>query len=347
MTLLCFFARLRGHMNYTVTTKVLADSEVEISGEITAIFFESMRSEAMERLSKQVKLDGFRPGHIPEKVLVEKIGEMTVLEEMAERAIGAVYPSIITELALEAVGRPKISITKIAAGNPLGFSARQAVVPKIDLPDYKKIATSINKEKGVVPAVTDAEVEAIIMEVRKSRAREGEAPPELTDELVKTFGDFANVVEFTDRIRKNLTLEKEYKEKDKQRMKIMGALLEKTKINLPEVIIERELDAILADMKASIAGVGLKFEDYLTRVKKTEEGLRKDSRDAAEKRAKTGLVLHAIGVAEAVVPDEVALEAESGKIMTTYKDADPSAVRHYVESMLKNEMVFKLLEEQV
>jgi trigger factor len=76
---------------------------------------------------------------------------------MAERALAKVYPLLVELHKLDVIGYPKISITKIAKDNPLGFSLTVAVVPEVKLPDYEKIAKEVNKAKES-KEVTDEEV---------------------------------------------------------------------------------------------------------------------------------------------------------------------------------------------
>jgi len=120
--------------------KKLPKSEVEITGEIPADEFERAFSKAMTELNQKAGIPGFRPGHVPENVLIEKVGEAAILEEAAEIALREAYPKMLEENKIEAIGRPEITITKIARKNPLGFKIKTAVLPEITLPDYKKIA---------------------------------------------------------------------------------------------------------------------------------------------------------------------------------------------------------------
>ena len=55
-----------------IEIKKLPQSEIEIIGEIPAGDFEGGRETAIKELSEGVKIDGFRPGNIPEKVLINK-----------------------------------------------------------------------------------------------------------------------------------------------------------------------------------------------------------------------------------------------------------------------------------
>ncbi|MFT5036623.1 MAG: trigger factor [Candidatus Azotimanducaceae bacterium] len=142
--------------DFTVTKE--EGSQVKIEGEIPFEELSKERNKAITHLGKDVALDGFRKGKVPEKVLVDKIGEMAILTEMAERALARIYPEIVKTNNIEAIGHPQIQITKIAPENPLGFIAITPVIPEVTLPDYKKLAAETNKDKASTE-VTDEDVE--------------------------------------------------------------------------------------------------------------------------------------------------------------------------------------------
>jgi len=157
---------------------------LEIEGELEASVFESYRTHALKHLNETMKLDGFRPGHIPESVLVQKVGEVAILEEMANEALGKAYQEIVREHKLEVIGRPKVNITKIARNNPLGFKIETAILPKITLPDYKKIAGETKKEltKDKLE-VSEKEVLATLEDIRKSRAKKRDQAKTVSDTI--------------------------------------------------------------------------------------------------------------------------------------------------------------------
>ena len=111
-------------------------------------------------------------------------------------------------------------------------------------------------------------------------------------------------------------------------------------------MIQGETDKILYRLQADIANAGFKFEDYLKQINKTEEELRKEWRDEAEKRAKIQMIILKIEEKENLKPTEEEIEKDTNKIIEMYKEADPARARAYVEQMLGNEKVFKFLEEQ-
>lgn len=150
------------------TIETLPQSEVKISGELPYEEIEAERKCALKKLGANVKLDGFRPGHIPETVLVKHVGEMAVLVEAAERAIQHHYVHIVEAHELDVIGYPKIEITKVAPGNPLGFTATVAILPTITLPDYKAIAKDTNQNKADAK-ISDTDVEEQINDILRRK----------------------------------------------------------------------------------------------------------------------------------------------------------------------------------
>jgi trigger factor len=352
-----------------ITVKKLPKSEVEIEGELEAEMFESYFQKALKKIGENLELDGFRKGKIPESILVSKVPEIKILEEMAELALSEHYPKIIENEKLDAISRPQISITKLARKNPLGFKIKTAILPEIKLPDYKDIAQKIisgitEAEKDIT--VSDEDLESTITDIRKSRARKKhitEAPdlnnspledskdqhldePEFTDAFVQGLGPFKDVADFKAKLKENIKLEKKNNQKEKTRFKIIEEIIKESQMDLPEILIEIELDKILYRMESDISKMGLKFEDYLKHLNKTVEDLRKEFRTDAEKNAKLILILNEIAKVEKIVVDEKEVAKEVAIILEHYKDADLERAKMHAENVLTNEKIFQLLENQ-
>lgn len=333
--------------------KKLEKSLVEIKGEIDATELESFRAKALEKLGEGFELDGFRKGHVPTNILEQKLPEMAVLEEMAQMALSKNYGKILMDNKIDAVGYPKINITKLAKGNPLGFTITVATLPEIKLPDYKALAKKTNSKDEKVE-LTEEEFENIIKQARTIRAKEiakgGEIDennlPELDDEYVKTLGGFENLEDFKKKVRENVLAEKKMRAKDKLRLEMIEAIIAETNLEVPEVLIDSEVHKMLHKMRSDIEGMGLKYDDYLKNIGKTETDLHKDFEKDAEKRAKLQLIVGEIAKAEKLVAPKDMVEAEVKKVIEIYKDVSPENARAYIESVLQNEEVFKFLEAQ-
>ena len=354
-------------MKYEVKIKKLPKSETEIEVSLPAELLESARKKAIEHFGLILEIDGFRKGHIPEKIVVEKIGEGGLLEEAADILLKEHFPKAIIQENLDILGQPKISITKLGLGNPLEFKAVFATMPKFELPDYKAIAKSSkasvkSSEKDL--EVTQKEIDDVLLQIRKNKAHldwhkahkeeyghnhpeiKDEDLPPLDDELAKAAGNFKNLDELRGKIKENIIEEKKYREIEKRRAAIIEELVKKTKIEVPEILVDSETEKSLAQMKDDIERMGMKFKDYVAHTKKTEEDFKKELREPSEKRAKIQLIFNKIALAENLKPNEEVLGNEVKQIMEHYKDANEQSVRIYVATTLLNQEVLKLLENQ-
>jgi FKBP-type peptidyl-prolyl cis-trans isomerase (trigger factor) len=332
-----------------IEIKKLPKSEIEIIGALPAEGFEKFRAEATKRAGEHAKLPGFRPGHVPANILATTMGEMPILEEMAERALDEHYPAILREHKIDAIGRPNVTITKLAKNNPFEFKIRVAILPEISLPDYKKIAGEKTK---ITPAeVIDEDVEKVIADIRKRHvapSTEGEVKnedlPLLDETLLRTFGDLKTIEELKTKIKENLGKEKERRAREIRRMEILKNIAEKTEMELPDILVRSELERMVAQFKHDVAAMGVKFEDYLKHVKKTEADIRAEWEKDAENKAKSQLILSKIAKQEKLIPDEAVVSEQVKQLMEQYADADEMNTRSYVSMVLTNEKVFEFLE---
>ncbi|MEX0910286.1 MAG: trigger factor [Candidatus Paceibacterota bacterium] len=344
-----------------VDIKKLDHSEVELQISVPTADFMAGWQKAFKVLSQKTKIDGFRPGMAPEKVLIDKIGEDNILIEMADATIKKVYPDVIKNHELDVIGAPEVVLTKLAKDNPLEFKIKTAVMPTVKLPDYKKIAKKTSSEHPLETTASPDEVEKVITEILTQRQKTNtnkdgaDAPkaetnslPELTDDLVKTFGPFKGVADFKAKIKTNIEAEKEHKSREKRRLAIVEAIGQEAKFDLPPVLIEHETTKMLGEMKHQIEQMGMKFDDYLTHLKKTEQELKDSWQDEAKKRVVFGLVVHTLAEAEKIkpAPEETAkykemlktqMGPEGGKV-------DEARLNSYVVNVLTNEKVMDLLD---
>ena len=372
-----------------ISVESLPGSEVKISGEVPYVYLEKYRKHAIEHVQHDIELPGFRKGHVPESMLIQKIGEMPIITDMAEHALEDAYREIVREKNIDVIGHPKVTITKLAKDNPLGFTITVAVLPEVTLPDYKKIATEVNTNRES-KEVTDEEVTKQIEEILRQKVAyerlqtkakanaesknidvdgetvlptpESEAAkqddpiddisklplPELTDAFVGTLGNpgqFNSVTEFKEKIKEHLTIQKAQDVDAQHRVKLTDAIIEKTEVVLPQIMIDAEMNQMFAQMEQDLTRANLKIDDYLGHIKKSREDLVKEWTPAAEKRAKLQLVLNAIAKKEEIKADPSLVDHQVSALLEQYKDADEERVRIYVMSILQNDAVMNMLDK--
>jgi FKBP-type peptidyl-prolyl cis-trans isomerase (trigger factor) len=344
--------------------KKLDKSRVEIKAIIPAEKFDSFKTKALTNIGSVTKIDGFRPGHVPASVVEKHVGDAGILDEMAQLAIMEVYPTILAGHAIDAIGRPEIHITKVAMGNDLEFTVTTAVMPTVALADYHKIAKKANSEKNEV-TVEESEIEAAMKELRQMRAHNelhekgvehhdhdhtkmnDKDLPELTDDFVKTLGKFEGIEDFKTKLTENLLKEKNIRESEKKRIMLIDGIIAESSIDLPDMLVDFELDKMMQQFIHDISMMGMTMDDYLKRIEKTEADLKQDWYENAVKRAKMQLILDKVAENERLAPTDAEIQLESEKILEMYKDqADVSEgrVRTYVTQILTNAKAFEYLE---
>ncbi len=349
-------------MSYKLISKnELPKSVVELEIELAWDAVAKHENAVLKTFNVELEIPGFRKGHIPENILREKVGDMRIVEEMADMELNKIYGEVLEKEKLNTIGRPSVVITKIARNNPVEIRITVALVPKASLPDYKKIAKSVEAEKV---EVTDEEIEKFIEEVRKNYARSTHAYgehnhddehahddknlvlPEVNDEWVKKLGKFETVEDFKKQLKENLTADKEYKNREKRRLSIIEKIVAETKVEIPDVLVESELDRMIGRFEGDVARSGMKLDDYLKHMKKTREDMRGEWRADAEKQAAMHIVLAEIAIKEKIQPAEDKVKEQYDMILTQHTDADPMRVKLYVEEQMTMGMVFDFLEEQ-
>ena len=346
-----------------VTVKKGKNSTVEIKGEVTVETLEAHRKKVFEEVRKDFAMPGFRKGHVPDEKVMEHVDKKHLLEEAADSALNHVYPLIIEEHEIQPITSPNITVTKLAFGSPLAFTARVGILPEIKLPDYKKIVKGVAKEKNVAE-VSEKDVDAVIQQIREMHAshvasaettediKESEPAekkisefPEFNDEFVKMLGDFQNVADFREKLKENLKKEKEHEATRIHRETLAKTLEEKIFFTIPEPLIEREVATILERLEEQLKTNELSKEDYFKKVGKTEEDFLKEQRDYIARQFKTKFILREIGKQENLHPDEKEIAVEARELATRYPNIDPVRLYQYAEEMLSNEKVLQFLEE--
>ena len=293
-----------------VEKKELPKSQVELTVELSVDEFKPYILAGAAKVSREVKIDGFRPGNVPYEILKKKIGEMTILEEASRIAIDKTIDKVFREhVKGQPVGSPKVDITKIAPGNPLVYKIVIAILPAVTLGEYKDL--KVKQKKATVEA---EETDRMMNEIREMKVKEVLVDREIKD------GDkvLTDINMFLDKVpveggqgkgaavvigknyvvpgfdKKILGMKKgETREfslpypKDHHMKNLAGKMIEfKAKVN---EVYERVLPELNDELAA---GFGLKnMEELTTNIKKSlEEQKKREAEQSAEKEMLEKLV---------------------------------------------------------
>jgi trigger factor len=150
----------------TNSIKDLEKSQKEITVQIPAAEMEKYVEKALDRIQSSVELDGFRKGKAPKNIVKQKVGDMKIFEEASHIAIEESYLEIITaNKEIVPLGQPKAEIIKMAPGNDFEYKMVIAVMPKIELGDYKKVTGKIE-----VKEIEDKKIEDELAGLQKRKS---------------------------------------------------------------------------------------------------------------------------------------------------------------------------------
>ncbi len=394
---------------------------------------------ATQLISSETKIDGFRPGKAPREIVEEKFGKERLWKEACYQALNETYPEVIKKNNLPIISHPEIRIDVMEVDKPFSYKIILLKMPEIKLPDYKKIAKKISKEKKDI-AITEKEIDENLSAIRKSRAKiksvareaqdgddllidfqgsidgvkqeglsakdmnlvlgekrfikgfeenllgmkdgqskdfslEIEMPdesqekaskkkvdfkvdlksvrekelPELNDDFAKSLGHFTDLKDLKEKLKKNIQIEKDHKEKERIRIKIIESIGEKTEVDIPKAMIDRELDVMIQEFKEQFSQSGNSFNDYLDKIGKDEESIKKEWTNQAKKRIITSLILQEIAKIEKIEVNDEEVEKEANNYLNRLQNQggqlpDPEKLRNYIRDIIKNERVFSLLE---
>jgi trigger factor len=173
----------------TTTTTELPDSRVRVDVEVAPEAVEREVKSAAQALGRDLKISGFRKGHVPPQVVLQRVGREAVLDEAVRRGLPSWYEEALSEARLATVGDPSLNLGDLPEqGSPLSFSIEVGIRPPAKLGDYKGLEVGRRE-----PELSDEQVQEEI-----ERRRESLASLETVERAAQN-GDFV-VIDFLGRI---------------------------------------------------------------------------------------------------------------------------------------------------
>ena len=166
--------------------------------------------------------------------------------------------------------------------------------------------------------------------------------PAIDDEFAKDVSEFDTLDELKASIKEKIDVENKQKEKYETEEEAIKTVCENTEIDIPNGMIEMEIDNMIKDIEARLSYQGLKLEQYLQMIGKTEEEMRKEFEEQANRQVKSRLVLEAIVTAEKLEAGEEEI-AEKIKEMAKQYNKDEKELleneqlRSYIADSMKTE----------
>jgi len=326
-----------------ISIEDINQTKKEIKVKIVFEEFKKFIEQAEKEIGKDFEMKGFRKGQVPKEMVVREAGQDKILSEAAHLAIQEYYPQIIKDKNLEPLGSPEIEILKLALNNPLEFKVVIHILPEITLPDYKKISKQVKKQKIIVE---DKEVEQAIKQLQEMKEK-------IPEEQKKRI-NFDKPEELKKTISDQMQKEKEVMEKQRIRDEILSAIAKDCDWQVPEVLILTEKSRVMEDLKRNVSqSLKISFEDYLKKIKKSEEELEDSLVPEIINRIKKILVLGEIQKQEKIEAGKEELEKEVNLFLEhpanqkNKESIDRTALKGYLKERIEQEKTLQFLEDLI
>lgn len=160
-----------------VSIETTSGLERRLTVEVPAAEVEDAVSERIEKAAKTVRLNGFRPGRVPVRVVRQRFGS-AIRQEVIGETLSRTFQDAVSREGVRPAGPPRIDPMRDEPGEDLAYTAVFEVYPEVRLADLA--ALEIVKP---VASVSGADVDAMIERLREQRASwdEVERPVALGD----------------------------------------------------------------------------------------------------------------------------------------------------------------------
>ena len=174
--------------------------------------------------------------------------------------------------------------------------------------------------------------------------------PALDDEFAKDVSEFDTLKELKASIKERLEKQNKEREKYEKQDAVIKAVVDTMKVDIPSGMIEMETENMMQDMEQRMSYQGLKMEQYLKMIDKSEEDFKKDYEPQAIASIKSRLALEAVIKAEKIEASEKEIKAKVEEMAKNYGKKpeelqDNENLKNYIKQGIESEKAIDFLVE--
>lgn len=324
-------------------------AQIEIQVSVPWVDLEPKWNETLTKLSQDIELPGFRKGAAPAQMVEQNLGK-----KLEDEVFKIAFPQFLVDALkgtnIVPIDYPQYSIVSFQKGGELKFLAKVTERPVVTVGNYK----GIKVVRPPLKPVTDEEVLKIIDDLYKRWKLRNPSPPvggsgqvpsssqanvgtqgtsgtmsfnqpkqtttqpngkgdEPDDNFAKGVGA-QSLTDLKTKIKQDLESEAKYNNELDYEEAILQEVEKITQVDIPEILIQDELNRMLVSLQRSVTERGLLMDEYLRGQQKTVESLKNEWRPQAERNVRMELGLSEIARSEGVNISDEELRAEIDKI---------------------------------
>ena len=177
--------------------------------------------------------------------------------------------------------------------------------------------------------------------------------PEIDDEFAKDVSEFDNLEDYKKDLNKKIKADKENHAKMDMEQEAIDKFIEKVEVNIPEEMIDSEVDKMVEEMNANLSYQGLNIDQYLQYMGTTLDEYKKQMRDQAQRRIKLDLGLEYVAKEEKVEVEDKDIDEKIKELAAQYGNKDDDSLlknenaRNYMKQQLVYEKTMKVITDNV
>lgn len=344
----------------------LPKSIVEV--DITAPWadLEAKWNENFQKMASEVELPGFRTGQAPLNLVEQHLGNK-LQDEFLKNVMPALLIEALQGTNIIPIDYPKYQLVSFANGSDLSFKAQITEKPEVKIGDYKTVVVQRPAVKQVTDEDVNKLVDELFKRWKSKNPANSPQPTasgqnnalgsmsfnqpapstppsglvdaqgnpmggvpagDVSDDTFAKAVGAQNLADLKAKIKADLENEAKYNNELDYEEAILQEVEKITTVELPEILVEDELNRMLVSLQRRVADMGLLLEDYLKGQGKTLEGIKQEWKIQAERNVRMELGLAEIARQETVEVTDAQLQAEidkiqDGKLKAQFESQEP------------------------
>lgn len=293
----------------TTAIKRQTDGTIDLLMTIPWAEVEKLNQEVTEKTLAEIELPGFRKGKAPREMVLPKLDKTKLYEDVLQLLIPKVYNEAVTENKLHPIVTPKVELKEATEKKDWVVRALTCERPTIELGDYKKAITELNnskKNKIWVPGQGETGQATPAKQANQASPGAQNTLKPTLDELLKT-------------------------------------LFENAKVDLPKLLVDHEVNRLLAELIDETKKLGLSVEQYLASTGRTSDSVRKEYEEQAKRTLILEFALEDIADKEGILVSDDDIDAV---VKSAKTDAEREALakeKYYLASVLRRQKTLDFL----
>lgn len=364
-----------------ITKNILKQPKSIVEATITVPWsdLQALWDQTLQKMAQDVEIAGFRKGAAPTSMVEGQLGTR-LQDEVLKQAMPNFLIEALKGTDIIPIDYPKYDLLSFVKGQQAQFKATITNRPAITVGNYKTIKVARPTPKSV----TDEDVNKVVDDLYKRwQAKQSSviSPQSSATQNQSTTGQAGSInfqsgqlaqtptngqvsgpddifakamgalslIDLKAKIRKDLESNVSYNNELDFEEAILQEVEKLTSVELPDILIQDELNRMLVSLQRRVADMGLLLEDYLKSQGKTLEQIKNEWRPQAEKNVRMELGLSEIARAENVTISDEQLKAEIDKIQDAKIKAQFEAQepRLHLRHALRQTRTLDLLKKMV